>query len=1340
MNPLAPLQALCLALGLAPRPGHGWMRAAARLLLAIALWGSTAAQAVIVFNGVTYGRNGALPTDGSPGALTIARPAGIGPGQALVASIAARPRSMTAVPPPGWVQMTFSNQTNGGTSTAPGGMTLVTYFKIVGLNEPASYTWTFANPANGGGSAVGGIMAFSGIDTAGGNPIDHGGTAWSEWISTSSSLTHITNPITTVTPNTMVISSISYQSASSFADATGIAGLVERLDQSAPATPNAVGQTLQMSTAPFAGPGNPGTAQAVAAADTDYGIGHLMALRPSGIDPSLTMARNAALSPGGAASYTFVVKNLGFENEPGPLTVVNTLPSGLSLSSATGSGWACSASGQTVTCSRPGSLAAGDTAPTLTVNVAVSPSASGTLTSSASVSGTGGDGNMDNNVAADTYVFLATPHAYYPLDETSWGTVSDASGNARHASAVGGAYPTGPSAAAPFSAALTGNPGTCGAGVVPAGTGAIGINTGIAPSSLGNAGSIAFWYAGATAWNDGTARMLFDASNTPALGGQHFFLTKTGAGILSFSVRNAAGNVATASTVSYGYLAREWHHITVTWNISGSALAIYIDGILAGSSSTTLGSALGSTATLYLGAQRMSGVTGAAAGYTANSANGWVDELRLYASDLGRAAVEAVVTETHPCSYAIDHYELSMASNGISCLANTVTVVACANTSSPCTSPANTVGGNTVTLSTSPGTLAATTLTLNASGSASTTLSHALATSGATAVVTLSGEQAVALNPRKCCSNGSSCIVANACATAYDTAGFAIAASAGGAATTLPTLTAASASANLWLRAVKTNTSTQACEAALTGATTVDWAMQCHDPGTCSAGNRLSLAGNGAATAVAANPASAVSARTAVGMTFDANGNAPFSFRYADAGRISLQASKAAGGTLMAALSVTSPAFVVKPAALQVSAIRCASYAPGSCATTAIASPGNNPAAASAAGAAFMPAGKPFAATVTAVDADGNATPNFGQESTPATVSLASSLVLPAGGVNPALQNASGFGAFSGGAASGNGFVFSEVGILQLTPQLTGANYLGTGNIAGTPSANVGRFIAHHFDVAVTPACSGSFSYAGQPFDVTVTARNGLASPTTTQNHSGASGFARTLTFSEATALGVGSLGGASVAASAFVAGLATATPSYAYTAKETGPRSLVLRAVDSDGVSSAGFAEGSTALRSGRLRLANAFGSAGAPLQLAVAADYWGGSSWVPNSADSCTSLPAASVVLSNPRNALGAASTASSSPSAITLAAGQGLLSLAAPSPAGSSVSFDLALNLGSSAADQSCQAVHPASTGANLPWLRSRHGSCASAWDRDPAARASFGIFAPETRRTVHVRELF
>ena len=1318
------------------------------LLLAALLTGLALAplpaQATIVYLGSTSGRNEGLPTDGTAGALTIARPANIKPGDALIASIAARPRSMTATAPAGWILMTFTDEASGGASTAPGGMTLVTYLKIVSTSEPANYTWTFANPANDGGTVVGGILHFSGIDTATHNPIDGGGTVWSARIN-ASSLTHATNAITTLSANTMVVSSIAFLSASSFNPPTGISGLVERLDLSAPIASNATGTTLQMATAAVAAAGTVGGTSATATGSgslADYGIGHLMALKPSAIDSAITMTRGGPISPGGSVSYGLIVANEGLSAEPGPLTVVNTLPAALSYTSASGSGWACSNAGQTVTCTRSGALAVGASAATLTINASVAGTSSGTITNSATVSGTGGDANTDNNTAVNSFAIPSQPYAYYALDGSSFATVADGSGNGRSATKLGSAAPTGSSVSSPPGSAISGNPGTCGAADIPSGTGTNGIDTAIDPNSLGNAGTLSFWYSANARWDDGNSRILFDASSNLSGGDRHFFLAKDGAGKLVFSLQDSAGTVSTASTTSYAFLADQWHHITVSWNVGSSSLLVYLDGALAAQSATALNGTLGDTASLYIGARRMSGITGTPSAYTNKTSDGYIDEFRIYSSALSAVEIESLMSIAHACITGIDHYEISLPTTGLSCLASTVSVTACADSSSPCTNKASTLTGNDVTLATSGGALASTLLTFTASGVASTSLSHASAATGAVASVTLSGEEALATHARQCCPNGSSCVAASSCSITFTAAGFIIAAAVNGAAASVATQTAGTASAGYVLRAVKTNTTTKACETALVGANSVDWATQCNNPATCSAGNRLTLTGS-SAVAIAGNPASGVSSYTAVPMVFDANGNAPFSLNYADAGQITLRASKAASGSLAGPLSGTSNAFVVRPAGLTVSAIQCSSYAAGSCATTAIASPGNNPGATTATGTAFIPAGKDFSVTITAVDSAGNPTPNFGQEAVPKTVRLAATLVQPSGGSAPALNNASSFGAFSGGAASGNSFNWPEVGIITLSPSLTDSDYLGTGNVSGTSSGNVGRFVPHHFDVAASAAC-GSFSYAGQPFGATLTARNGLSTPTTTLNYDGSGAlspvYAKAVTLADAGALGLGSLSGYSVAAAAFTGGVATGAPSYAFSSKATAPQNLLLRASDSDGASSAGYTEPSMPLRSGRLRLANAFGSARAALQLAAVAEYWSANAWVLNSADSCSTLAAGNVVLSNPRSPSGAVSTATSSASGLTLASGSGLITLAAPSPVGSSLSLDLAFNLGSSASDQSCNASHPASSGAAKPWLRALNGSCAATADRDPAARASFGVYSAESRKTVHVRELF
>ena len=149
--------------------------------------------------------------------------------------------------------------------------------------------------------------------------------------------------------------------------------------------------------------------------------------------------------------------------------------------------------------------------------------------------------------------------------------------------------------------------------------------------------------------------------------------------------------------------------------------------------------------------------------------------------------------------------------------------------------------------------------------------------------------------------------------------------------------------------------------------------------------------------------------------------------------------------------------------------------------------------------------------------------------------------------------------------------------------------------------------------------------------------------------------------------------------------------------------------------------------------------------LSVPVQAQYWNGKAWVLNASDSCTSVPAASVALSNYMDSKGAATAGwTTTPSAVTISSGNGTLSLGAPSPS-STGSVDFAFNLGATTTDQSCLASHPASTAANLSWLRAQNGSangCAgvSTYDRDPSARATFGVYQPETKKAVYSRELY
>jgi hypothetical protein len=85
--------------------------------------------------------------------------------------------------------------------------------------------------------------------------------------------------------------------------------------------------------------------------------------------------------------------------------------------------------------------------------------------------------------------------------------------------------------------------------------------------------------------------------------------------------------------------------------------------------------------------------------------------------------------------------------------------------------------------------------------------------------------------------------------------------------------------------------------------------------------------------------------------------------------------------------------------------------------------------------------------------------------------------------------------------------------------------------------------------------------------------------------------------------------------------------------------------------------------------------------------------------------------------------------------LTSGRGAIVLGAPG-AGNNGSVDLAINLGDGAAASACPAFAPSTASpGNLPWLRSQW--CGASHDRDPAARARFGI-RPGADERIFMRE--
>lgn len=434
---------------------------------------------------------------------------------------------------------------------------------------------------------------------------------------------------------------------------------------------------------------------------------------------------------------------------------------------------------------------------------------------------------------------------------------------------------------------------------------------------------------------------------------------------------------------------------------------------------------------------------------------------------------------------------------------------------------------------------------------------------------------------------------------------------------------------------------------------------------------------------------------TGVTLSFNASGVATTTVSYADVGRMTLTASyTGSSGSEIGLVMTGSDTFITAPASFTV--VPVGPYS----------------------------AGNPFRVTVTAKNASGGATPNFGKESTTENVALTHTLVGPPGGNNPALSGTTtlldAIFQSGNGVATTNSITWGEVGDISLIATLASGSYLGSG-LGATGNAAAGPFKPAYFDTTVVPG-TGSFTYSGQPFRVTVTAKN--ASGTTTQNYKGS--YAKNVTLTDANSatnnsIGLGNLANASIAAASFISnGEATVTnPTYSYTSKTTAPfeaptsAPLKLRATDTDGVTSSGHTEETTPIRGGRLRLVNFYGSNLLKPRVEYRAEYWNGNRWATNTLDSTTSIAAGNIA------------TGGLTVSTMTmLAAGEGAITFNIAAAG----SYDIAFDLNAAGVDTSCNAAHAGSP-ANKPWLQgywSAPANCGgvAAWAQDPNARVRLG----------------
>jgi MSHA biogenesis protein MshQ len=550
----------------------------------------------------------------------------------------------------------------------------------------------------------------------------------------------------------------------------------------------------------------------------------------------------------------------------------------------------------------------------------------------------------------------------------------------------------------------------------------------------------------------------------------------------------------------------------------------------------------------------------------------------------------------------IDHFLFLHDGEGLTCAAEEVTLVACAN--SDCTQVyTGDIQVQLPDLGWLDGTIQ--TLTFPASGQVTLKLKHTTAETVALGVIVSTPDASSSTQ----CTGGSP----DSCDLTFYDSGFLIDVEDGRSCTDL----------NGTIQAVRSDLTSQLCVGDDSFADTtrgVGFWFDYQDPATGSVVPWLEGQALGQ-----------LSPGTAVDMAFDSEAKAAFTLSYRDAGSLTLSAqftgSDDEAGLVMTG-NTTAP-FIVAPAAFEVSS------ALDNTATT---------------GTPKQAAGTTFGVTVQAVCSDGTVTENFAW---PTLLFISDSEPVSAG----ALSNGSLLATeFSQGEAAPTDLSYSEVGNITLTA--LAENYLGsTMDVTGT-SGIIGRFHPHHFSIeanspTLTPGCT-IFSYLNQPLgytvapQLTISARN--AAGGVTSNYVGSwwhladldEGYVDAV----ASALAVtvdDTLAGHSPATTAadaatpgqvvvdFNGPLAYQPPTGTNVAPFSSALFLSFDLDDGDAVYDGGNPyrlalpfdpAGSNEIRHGRLSLVNAHGSELLPLSLPVVVEYFNGSTFVINSDDNCTSL----------------------------------------------------------------------------------------------------------------------
>ena len=986
--------------------------------------------------------------------------------------------------------------------------------------------------------------------------------------------------------------------------------------------------------------------------------------------------------------------------------------------------------------------------------------------------------------------YIPRPMAEYRMEQPVWtgaaGEILDTSGNGHHATRVG----------APVT--VPNQPGyICRGSSIPANTGtavidALGTPVNVS-SDVGSTGSITFWHkpVNAAAWSGNTAQaaMLFDATTAS---GDYFFLAKIKSGNnarLRFVIRDSGGVTRSAQTGNLTLDANGAVHVGVVWSFNPLAatnadfLRIYVNGVSA--AQTTFSTDAGISAslgTLHIGDNRSTFVENVAYG---RSANGVLDEFRIYNFDGGLGLILRDMNQANAC---LDHYAIAHSGTGFTCVSNAVTVSAHNGAHGLIIMPNNTTmvrlttstGSGDWSLISGYGALnngapndGEANYVFNGEYQAVFGLSH---TTAGTVNINVTDGQIIESGIEDPNLLISSCTIAefNACEKTSPRC--------------VPQRPIANGYDRLFTKL--SNTAFDMDFVALKADGTLDDGF--------NAQVNVSLLANLSVPALNPSsncPTSPPAATINLGSLAFSGGRASSAFpanafssvspgysAYKDV-RVSFSCTVANCGRLINQCS--SDQFTIRPQGFAVTA------------TTTTGTVLNN--SSFSTGNPALMAGRDFLLKATAVPgysgapsikrAVGDQTVsshlaatdyvgNLRDASGSSTIALGAATV--SNGVSASTVQYHDYGQFRllAGAVRDSAFAAIDAGngdcITGSTSNVPSGRKYGCDIANQADTGLIGRFYPSYFAAsgALTPACAGgNFSYFGQPFTLTysIDAKsfpNPQLADTATMtrydvtnavsvalfNGAGAGDLIASITPSPATGAWANGVFMPSQTTDTYTRGVPEAPVEEGY---------LVLRAVDPDGAliglataaqttaSDMNFKTGtpactsgcthkkvtvnsvtavtSTRFRYGRLWLGNTYGSERSNLSLPYETQYWNGFAFVKNTLDSCTALSSANVALANKQGGL----TAYTGPVAVSsTSGGAGNVTLTAPGT-GLAGSVDVLLALGATGGN--CNSLS-GGTAAALPYLSGKW--CAANYDRDPVARASFGIF--RSNRQIYLRE--